>query len=90
VAVETDQREALVPLVLAGAGATVVPRPMAEPAAAAGAVVVTLDPPLWRDLGLVRRTGDPSPAARRFLDLALRPDPGVPERGPGLSVTGPE
>ena len=36
IAVETDQREAIVPLVLAGAGVAVVPRPMAAVAAAAG------------------------------------------------------
>ncbi len=81
VAVETDQREALVPLVLAGAGATVVPRPMAVPAAVAGAVVVPLVPPLWRDLAVIRRPGEPSPAARRFLAVAVAVDSGPGPEG---------
>ena len=46
IAVETDQREAIVPLVLAGAGAAVVPRPMAAVAAQQGAVVASLRPAL--------------------------------------------
>jgi DNA-binding transcriptional LysR family regulator len=72
VAVESDQREVLVPLVLAGAGAAVLPRPMAAEAALRGAVVVPLQPPLWRDLGVVHRDAVLSPAARAFRDLALQ------------------
>ena len=68
-AVETDQREAIGPLVLAGAGAALLPRPMAAVVAAQGAVVVPLDPPLWRRLGVVHRPGPLSPAARAFLAL---------------------
>jgi LysR family transcriptional regulator, carnitine catabolism transcriptional activator len=71
VAVETDQREAIVPLVLAGAGAAVVPRPMAVVAQQQGAVVAPLRPALWRDLGLIHRTATLSPAARAFVDLAV-------------------
>lgn len=70
-AVETDQREAIVPLVLAGAGVAVLPRPMAAVAAGQGAVVVPLDPPLWRNLGLVHRRGVLSPAGRAFVALAI-------------------
>jgi LysR family carnitine catabolism transcriptional activator len=70
VAVETDQREAIVPLVLANAGAGILPRPMAEAAAALGAVTVPLSPPLRRSVGLVWRRGPLSPAARAFLDIA--------------------
>jgi LysR family carnitine catabolism transcriptional activator len=69
VAVETDQREALVPLVLAGAGAAVVPRPMATQARRDGAVVVPLSPPLWRQLGLIHRDAPLSPAAHAFVTL---------------------
>jgi LysR family carnitine catabolism transcriptional activator len=69
-AVETDQREAIGPLVLAGAGAALLPRPMAEAVAAQGGVVVPLDPPLWRRIGIVHRDAPLSPAARAFLDLA--------------------
>jgi len=71
-AVETDQREAIVPLVLAGAGATVLPRPMAAAARRQGAVVVSLRPSLWRDLGLVHRRAPLSPAARAFVEMAAR------------------
>ncbi len=69
-AVETDQREAIGPLVLAGAGAAVLPRPMAEIVAGQGGVVVPLDPPLWRRIGVVHRDAPLSPAARAFLELA--------------------
>jgi LysR family transcriptional regulator, carnitine catabolism transcriptional activator len=78
VAVETDQREAIVPLVLAGAGAAVVPRPMATIARRDGAVVVPLRPPLWRQLGLIHRDAPLSPAAQAFIELAgARGRPGV-------------
>jgi DNA-binding transcriptional LysR family regulator len=73
VAVETDQREAIVPLVLAGAGAAVVPRPMAVVARRQGAVTASLRPALWRALGLVHRDSTLSPAARAFVELALLP-----------------
>ena len=67
-AVETEQREAIGPLVLAGAGVAVLPRPMADVVAAQGAVVVALDPPLWRRIGIVHRDAPLSPAARAFLE----------------------
>jgi LysR family carnitine catabolism transcriptional activator len=70
-AVETDQREAIGPLVLAGAGAAVLPRPMAEVVGAQGGVVVRLDPPLWREIGIVHRDAPLSPAARAFIELAI-------------------
>ncbi len=74
-AVETDQREAIGPLVLAGAGATVLPRPMAEVIGAQGGVVVPLDPPIWRDIGIVHREAPLSPAARAFLELSFETSP---------------
>ena len=70
IAVETDQREAVVPLVLAGAGAAVVPSPMAEVARLQGAVVAHLRPALWRELGLIHRDATLSPAARAFIAIA--------------------
>jgi len=75
-AVETDQREALVPLVLAGAGAAVLPRPMARVARHQGAVMVSLQPRLWRELGIIHRAATLSPAARAFLNRAAGPDGG--------------
>jgi len=71
VAVTTAQREAILPLVLAGAGATLFPGPLAEEAAALGAVVVPLRPALTRAVVALHRPGPLSPAAAAFLDLAL-------------------
>ena len=70
IAVETDQREAIVPLVLAGAGAALLPRALGDLAAQRGAVVVTVVPGLRRSIALVYRPGALSPAAARFRDLA--------------------
>jgi LysR family transcriptional regulator, carnitine catabolism transcriptional activator len=70
IAVVTPQREAILPLVLAGAGATLFPRPLAEQAAALGAVVVELRPRLTRPVHLFHRRGARSPAAAAFLELA--------------------
>ena len=72
VAVETDHREALVPLVLAGAGVALLPEPMARRAATQGAYVVRLDPPVQREVVLVRRSTPLSPAAKEFRQLAVR------------------
>ncbi len=72
IAIETSQREAILPLVLAGAGAAVMPEAIAVLAAAQGAVTVPLDPPLMRDLAIVHRLGSPTPAAAAFLGGAAR------------------
>jgi DNA-binding transcriptional LysR family regulator len=69
-AVESDHREALVPLVLAGAGAALLPEPIARAAAKQGAVVVRLEPAVTRQVVLVHR-GSLSPAATAFRALAL-------------------
>jgi DNA-binding transcriptional LysR family regulator len=71
IAVVTAQREAILPLVLAGAGATLFPRPLAEQAAALGAVVASLRPRLTRPVHLFHRAGSLSPAAAAFRELAL-------------------
>jgi DNA-binding transcriptional LysR family regulator len=78
IAVETQQREALLPLVLAGAGTALLPRPLAEQAARQGAVVAELRPPLRRTVGLIFREGALSPAARAFIEIA---DPGNADPG---------
>lgn len=90
IGVVTEHREAIVPLVMAGAGAAVLPEPIARAAAALGAVVAPLSPPIDREVVLVRRAGPLSPAARAFRDLALAaghiagadspPTPGPPDR----------
>jgi|SRR5581483_1697427 len=69
IAVETQQREALLPLVLAGAGTCFLPRPLAEAAGRLGAVVAELNPPLRREIGLVQRRGPLSPAGQAFVDM---------------------
>ena len=69
IVVETDQREAIVPLVVAGAGASILPRPQAEAAAVFGASTVSLSPRLVRSIGLVWRDGPLAPAARAFVNL---------------------
>jgi LysR family carnitine catabolism transcriptional activator len=70
VAVETGQREALLPLVLAGAGTALLPVPLALEAAARGATVLRLQPKLTRAVQLVYRSGPLSPAAQAFIVLA--------------------
>ena len=71
IAVETDQREAVVPLVLAGAGAALLPRAMADAAALQDAVVLPFEPRLWREVVLVHRDATLSPAARAFVAMSI-------------------
>ena len=70
VGVETAQRDALIPLVLAGAGTTLLPDTLARAAGRLGATVRPTRPRLRRTIALVHRPGDPGPAATRFLELA--------------------
>lgn len=71
VAVETAQRDALIPLVLAGAGTTFLPSTLARAAGRLGATVRPTVPRLRRLLVVVHRPGALGPAAARFLDLAV-------------------
>ena len=68
-AVTSAQREAIIPLVLAGAGVALVPEALARFAELFGAVVSRPDPPAVRRLALVHRSGELSPAAVRFCQL---------------------
>jgi LysR family carnitine catabolism transcriptional activator len=70
IAVETAAREAIVPLVLAGAGATLLPAALAQEAQRRGAIVRPARPKITRTVGLIHRRPPPSPAARAFLALA--------------------
>ena len=72
IAVETDQREAIVPLVLAGAGVELLPNAMGRSAAANGGVVSPIVPTLKRSISIVHRRGTMSAAAARFRDLAVQ------------------
>ncbi len=73
IAVETAQREALVPLVVSGAGAALLPEPLARQAAALGAVLVMPRPAISRRFALLHRPGPLTPAASAFLAIAGRP-----------------
>jgi LysR family transcriptional regulator, carnitine catabolism transcriptional activator len=69
-AVVTAQREAILPLVLAGAGAALVPEPMAAVAVRLGATTIRPDPPIVREVSVVRRQATLAPAAQQFVALA--------------------
>ena len=71
IAVETAAREAIVPLVLAGAGAALLPAPLAREARRRGATVRSVRPKITRTVGLIHRTSRLSPAAAAFLALAI-------------------
>ena len=70
IAVETAQREALLPLVLEGAGITLLPTTLARDAAARGALTFPIDPPVERVVSILHRDGLLSPAAAAFLTIA--------------------
>jgi DNA-binding transcriptional LysR family regulator len=72
---EVAAREALVPLVLAGAGATVLPADQAASAQRQGAAVRPIEPPVRRWVGLVHRRGALTPLARAMIELI----PSVPQ-----------
>ena len=69
-AVQTAAREAIVPLVLAGAGAALLPASLAQEAQRRGAAVRSARPTITRTVGLIHRPGALSPAASAFLALA--------------------
>ncbi|MFJ8861831.1 LysR family transcriptional regulator [Streptomyces sp. NPDC102451] len=70
VVVETAHRDAIVPLVLAGAGAAVLPAPAARAAKRLGAQVRALALTFPRPCFLYHRTGPLSPAALAFVAMA--------------------
>jgi DNA-binding transcriptional LysR family regulator len=70
IAVEAAQRDALIPLVLAGAGTTFLPETLARAAGQLGATVRPTTPRLRRTIVAVHRAGEIGPAAARFLELA--------------------
>jgi len=67
IAVETAQRDAIVPLVLGGAGAAVLPAKVAQAAVDFGAVVAPTRPRLVRPVTLIHRPSPLSPAAAAFV-----------------------
>ena len=71
VAVEIAHRDAILPLVLAGAGSALLPAPLAHEAARRGASVAPLRPRVTRPIGVVHRAGPLSPGARALLAIAV-------------------
>jgi DNA-binding transcriptional LysR family regulator len=71
IAVESEHREALLPMVLRGVGVAVLAEAWEQLAQRAGAVVAPLDPPASLRLVLVSRKGWRSPAAEHFLETAV-------------------
>jgi len=69
IAVETEQREAIVPLVRSGAGASILPGPLAA-TTTSPVITAALSPPIRRTIGLVWRDGHRSPAAQAFIALS--------------------
>lgn len=72
IAVETDQREAIVPLVLAGAGTALLPSGLARDARERGARTIALRPAVSRRIGMLHRRGSVSPAAAAMVALAQK------------------
>jgi DNA-binding transcriptional LysR family regulator len=70
VVVETAQREALLPLIAAGAGTGLLPRPLAGIARMLGCVVVEPFPRVARPVAIVHRMAVLTPAAQAFIELA--------------------
>jgi DNA-binding transcriptional LysR family regulator len=83
IAVETAAREAVVPLVLAGAGAALLPTQQAREAQRRGAIVRAAQPAITRKVGLIHREGILSPAARAFLAIATAQPPTEPDQTNG-------
>ncbi|MCP2238195.1 transcriptional regulator, LysR family [Prauserella halophila] len=71
IAVQVAHREAILPLVLAGVGASLLPGPRAEEAARRKAVIRPVQPPLRRQVALFHRPGALSSAAGAFREMAL-------------------
>ncbi|MGW0591901.1 LysR family transcriptional regulator [Streptosporangium sp. NPDC002607] len=70
IAVETEHREAILPLVLGGSGVAVLADSWRELAERSGAVVADLDPPVHLDIAYAGHAGGLGPAARTFLRMA--------------------
>ncbi|MEV6236053.1 LysR family transcriptional regulator [Lentzea sp. NPDC051838] len=68
--VETEHREAILPLVLGGVGVAVLAESWAPLARQAGALVLDLEPARYLHLALVAGLGEQTPAATAFLDVA--------------------
>ncbi|HTF51433.1 MAG TPA: LysR family transcriptional regulator [Pseudonocardia sp.] len=70
IAVETEHREAILPLVLNGTGLAVLADSWRDLALRAGARVLDLEPEAYLNVALVARPDNLTPAAREFLTIA--------------------
>ncbi|MEV0702922.1 LysR family transcriptional regulator [Saccharopolyspora sp. NPDC050389] len=68
-----QHRESMLPFVLAGVGGTILARPLAEQAAARGALVRAIDPPISLPYGVLYDPAVLSPAGRALLRMARTP-----------------
>lgn len=82
-AVDTAHLATVVPLVLAGAGAALLPQGLAAEAAAKGARVLPLTPPTRTSVHMVWRTGGLSEPAEHFLAFF------APDEAPRMSANSP-
>ncbi|SJZ36196.1 DNA-binding transcriptional regulator, LysR family [Marinactinospora thermotolerans DSM 45154] len=71
ISVEAHHREAIIPLVVEGAGVALLAEAWARPARMAGLAVVGLDPPAHLGIWLVTRRGRLSPGAAAFRGVLL-------------------
>ncbi|MEV5529273.1 LysR family transcriptional regulator [Streptomyces prunicolor] len=71
IAVETEHRVAILPLVLAGVGLAVVTESWRTTAEQAGALVLDIEPKTTLRIALVSRRAEQSPAVRTFLACAF-------------------
>lgn len=78
IAVETENREAIVALVAAGAGMALLPRSVAELASHAEVAIREITPRMRRRIGIVHRHSPLSPAANALVRIALS----APEQRP--------
>jgi DNA-binding transcriptional LysR family regulator len=74
IAVDTEHREAILPLVLKGVGLAVLTEAWTLLAERAGALVLDLEPPSYLHVALVSRKARLTPAASEFLAMATAPD----------------
>lgn len=72
IAVVTAQRDAILPLVLAGSGAALLPEALAAVSRGFGGVVRHPLPPIRRQVAVLHRRGPLAPAAQRFLAMLTR------------------
>lgn len=71
IAIETSEREMLVPFVAAGLGVALVPEGFARARPAKGLKIHDLDPPLRRPIGVVIPDGEVSALVQAFLDALV-------------------